>query len=344
VNNPLAAASNTSVLDRRLAAQGFLLADGATGTNLFDMGLTSGEAPERWLIDHPRRILALHRSFVAAGADIILTNTFGANGRRLKLHGLERRVGELNRIAANLAGEAAAGAGRPVIVAGSVGPTGDLLAPLGDLSEDAAVEVFAEQMHGLKEGGAEIAWIETMSALEEMRAAVRAAVRVGLDFTLTASFDTAGRTMMGIAPSSLAEALAGFSTIPSAIGANCGVGPADLVVSVLSLAAALPQMPIIAKANCGIPSVTGDTVSYSGTPELMADYARLAFDAGARIIGGCCGTSARHLAAMRSALDGYRGRASPEVELVTSLLGPLVSPPRTGALVPRARSRRSRAE
>ena len=166
------------MLEERLAERPFLLADGATGTNLFEMGLVSGEAPELWLEAHPDRVMALHQSFVDAGADIILTNSFGGNARRLMLHDLQSRARELNREAARLAREVAAKASRPIIVAGSVGPTGDLLAPLGNLTEEEAEEVFAEQITGLKEGGAHLAWIETMSAAEEMRAAAKAAARL----------------------------------------------------------------------------------------------------------------------------------------------------------------------
>ena len=177
-----------------------LLADGATGTNLFAMGLTSGDSPELWNAEHADRIESLHRAFVDAGSDIILTNSFGANRRRLMLHQLEGRTRELNRLGAQIARKVADSAGRPVVVAGSVGPTGDLLAPLGPLSEDEAVEIFIEQIEGLREGGADVAWIETMSAPEEMRAAAVAAGKCGMPCTLTASFDTAGRTMMGVRP------------------------------------------------------------------------------------------------------------------------------------------------
>src|SRR4051812_19449853 len=259
-----------------LAARPVLLADGATGTNLFNMGLTSGDAPERWNETHPDRIRALHQSFVDAGADIILTNSFGCNRRRLALHNLQDRTRELARLAAENARAVADGTGRPVVVAGSVGPTGDLLAPLGPLSEDDAVEVFVEEIKGLKEGGADVVWIETMSALEEMRAATRAAAKVGMPFTLTASFDTAGKTMMGIAPASLVEFATTLDETPLAVGGNCGVGASDLLVSVLAMTAARPDAIVIAKANCGVPTVHGDHVDYSGTPELMADYVRLA--------------------------------------------------------------------
>src|SRR5580658_2194004 len=149
---------------RKLLAEGRpLLADGATGTNLFEVGLTSGDNPEAWNATHPDRVRALHQSFVEAGAEIILTNSFGGNRRRLALHGLEGRVRELNRLAAENARAEADRAGRPVVVAGSIGPTGDLLAPLGELTEEEAVEAFAEQIEGLREGGADLLWIETMS-------------------------------------------------------------------------------------------------------------------------------------------------------------------------------------
>src|SRR5919109_4391619 len=188
------------MLESLLKSRPWLLADGATGTNLFNIGLASGDAPELWNATHPDRIQRLHQQFIDAGADIILTNTFGCNRRRLMLHKAESRVRELNATAARLAREVARKAGRPVAVAGSVGPTGELLAPLGPLSEAEALGVFVEQIEGLAEGGADVVWIETMSALEEMRAGARAAAKAGKAFTITASFDTAGRTMMGVGP------------------------------------------------------------------------------------------------------------------------------------------------
>jgi 5-methyltetrahydrofolate--homocysteine methyltransferase len=304
-----------------------LLADGATGTNLFERGLVSGDSPELWNDIHADRIRQLHRAFVEAGADIILTNSFGANRRRLMLHQLEGRTRELNRLAAGNAREVADAAGRRVVVAGSVGPTGDLFAPLGALTEDEAVEIFAEQIEGLKEGGADVVWIETMSAVEEMRAAARASAQVGMPFTLTASFDTAGRTMMGVLPARMAAFAAALTPAPLAIGANCGVGATDLVASVLAIEAAGTGAVVIAKANCGIPRVTAAGTVYSGTPPLMAAYARLAIDAGARIVGGCCGTSPAHLAAMRHAIDTHARRARPDHDLLVSMLGAFVSPP-----------------
>ena len=331
------------MIDELLAKREWLLADGATGTNLFQMGLTSGDAPELWNDTYPDRIQTLHQRFVAAGADIILSNSFGCNRRRLALHKLEDRTGDLNRLAAENARRVADKAGRPVVVAGSVGPTGDLLAPLGALTEAEAVEVFVEQIEGLKAGGADVAWIETMSAPEEMRAAATAAAHVGLPFTVTASFDTAGCTMMGNAPASLAGFLTALSPAPRAIGSNCGVGASDLIVSTLSITAAHPGAVVVAKANCGIPKVSGDKVEYTGTPELMAEYARMARDAGARIIGGCCGTSPEHLAAMRRALDSHIRHSRPEFSEIVERLGALVSPPKSPGVAGERHNRRRRA-
>jgi len=310
-----------------LAERRILLADGATGTNLFERGLVSGDSPELWNDIHADRIRQLHREFVEAGADIILTNSFGANRRRLALHGLEGRTRELNRLAAANARAVADAAGRKVVVAGSVGPTGDLLAPLGALTEDEAAAVFREQIEGLRDGGADVVWIETMSALEEIRAAARAAGDLGMPYAMTASFDTAGRTMMGVLPAQLARFAAALAPAPLAVGANCGVGASDLVASVLALDEAGTGAVIVAKANCGIPRVTAEGTIYSGTPPLMAEYARLAVDAGARIVGGCCGTSPAHLAAMRRAIDTHVPRVRPDHDLLVAMLGAFVSPP-----------------
>ncbi len=317
------------MIDELLKERGWLLADGATGTTLFDRGLTAGEAPELWNTDRPDEIRRLHQGFVDAGADIILTNSFGGTARRLRLHDAHTHVHAINQAAASLAREVADKSGRRMLVGGSVGPTGDLFAPLGELTEADAVGVFIEQIEGLKAGGVDIIWIETMSAIEEMRAAADAATQCGMRYVITASFDSAGFTMMGLSPAAMATATLGFSSPPHGIGCNCGVGASDLVCSVLSITAAEPDALVIAKANCGVPRVKGDAVIYTGTPELMAEYARLARDAGARIIGGCCGTSTVHLAAMRDALDRHSPRPRPERDAVIAALGPLASPPST---------------
>jgi 5-methyltetrahydrofolate--homocysteine methyltransferase len=315
------------VLQSLLKTKSYLLADGATGTNLFAMGLASGEAPELWNSEQKGRIEQLHQGFVDAGADIILTNTFGCNRRRLALHNLQERTWELNRLGSEIARSVADKAGRPVVVAGSVGPTGDLLAPLGALTQAEASAVFKEQIQGLKDGGADVVWIETMSASAEIGAAARAAIEVGIPFTVTASFDTAGKTMMGVTPEALVDFAAGLDPAPVAVGANCGVGASDLLVSVLAMTAQHPDRVIIAKANCGVPQWHGDHIHYSGTPDLMAGYARLALDAGARIVGGCCGTSNVHLAAMRQSLDRYQpGERRPDTGQIIEMIGPLVAP------------------
>jgi len=313
-----------------IAQKGTLLADGATGTNFFNMGLISGDAPELWNEEAPEKVKALHQGFVDAGADIILTNTFGGNRHRLKLHNAQDRARELNAMAARLAREVCDAADKTVLVAGSVGPTGELFEPLGELTHEAAVQSFTEQMLGLQDGGADVLWIETMSAREEILAAAEAANAVGLEYIFTASFDTAGRTMMGIAPAELGIIAKGLQTPPTAVGANCGVGATDLLMSVLEMTgtgtvAGDGQIAVIAKANCGVPRVSGDKVIYTGTPELMADYAKLAMDAGARIIGGCCGTSAEHLVAMRAAIDEHTRGTRPDLAAVESATGALVN-------------------
>ncbi|WP_105373473.1 betaine--homocysteine S-methyltransferase [Neorhizobium huautlense] len=312
-----------NVLTELLAEKGVLLADGATGTNLFAMGLEAGEAPELWNEAAPEKIEKLHQDFVDAGADIILTNSFGGTRHRLKLHKAEGRVHELNKLAAEIARSVADKAPRKVIVAGSVGPTGELLIPLGALSYEDAVAAFAEQIEGLKAGGADVAWIETMSSADEIRAAAEAAVKVGLPYTYTGSFDTAGKTMMGLDPKDIHGVVQDIGAEPVAVGANCGVGASDILSSLLDMTAAAPDAITIVKGNCGIPEYRGAEIHYSGTPPLMAEYARLARDAGARIIGGCCGTSSEHLAAMRKALDEYTPRPRPTIEEIVDKIGPL---------------------
>ena len=330
----------TNPIEALIAEKGVLLADGATGTNLFAMGLEAGEAPELLNETAPETIVKLHQGFVDAGADIILTNSFGGTRQRLKLHHAQDRVHELNSKAAAIARAVADKAPRKVIVAGSVGPTGELLIPLGAMSYDEAVESFAEQITGLKAGGADVAWIETMSSPDEIRAAAEAAVKVGLPYVYTGSFDTAGKTMMGLPPKDIHGVASDIGDGPIAVGANCGVGASDILATLLSMSEANPDATIIIKGNCGIPEFRGDKIYYSGTPPLMAEYAHLALNGGARIIGGCCGTSCEHLAAIREAVDNHTPGPRPTLELIVEKIGPLRNKTAEEQAAPRERRSR----
>src|ERR1700722_491919 len=310
----------TDRLTPLLAVRPWLLADGATGSNLFERGLQSGDAPELWNSDHPDRIGDLQRAFVEAGADIILTNSFGGTRHRLKLHKAEGRVAELNEKAARISRTEANRSGRVVLVGGSMGPTGEILEPLGPLSLDAARQAFAEQAAALARGGADILWIETMSSVEETEAAIGGARETGLPIVATLSFDTNGRTMMGITPSELAGVHRKHQL--AACGSNCGTGPSELVACIVNLATASePGAILVAKANCGIPQFRDGEIRFNGTPELMAQYACLSLDSGARIIGGCCGTTPEHLRVMRQALESHVRGPKPDLAAIESLLG-----------------------
>ncbi|MCV6586461.1 MAG: betaine--homocysteine S-methyltransferase [Marinibacterium sp.] len=311
----------TNALADLLATRDALLADGATGTNLFAMGLEAGDAPELWNTDAPEKITALYAGAVDAGSDLFLTNSFGGNASRLKLHDAQSRVRELNRVAAELGREVADRAGRKVVVAGSVGPTGEIMEPVGTLSHALAVEMFHEQADALKEGGADVLWVETISAPEEFRAAAEAFALAGMDWVGTMSFDTAGRTMMGVTSADLAQLVEDLSNAPLAFGANCGTGASDLLRTVLGFAAQGSERPLVAKGNAGIPKYVDGHIHYDGTPELMADYAVMARDCGARIIGGCCGTTPDHLRHMRAALDTRARGERPTLDRITDALG-----------------------
>ena len=305
-----------------LEAKGYLLADGATGTNLFNMGLMSGDAPEFWNTDEPRKIKALYTGAVEAGSDLFLTNSFGANASRLKLHNAEKRAHELSRVAAEIARDVADAADRKVIVAGSVGPTGEIMQPVGALSHALAVEMFHETADGLKSGGVDVGWLETISAPEEFRAAAEGFRLAGLDWCGTMSFDTAGRTMMGLTSADMVKLVNDLGDNgPLAFGANCGTGASDLLRTVLGFAAQGADLPIIAKGNAGIPKYVEGHIHYNGTPELMADYAVMARACGAQIIGGCCGTMPEHLRHMREALDTRTMDHPPTLEEIVDRLG-----------------------
>ena len=334
----------SDILSEFLAAKPCLIADGAMGTSLFDLGLESGGSPELWNVEHPDRIASVHQGYVAAGADIILTNTFGGSRYRLKLHQAQDRVAELNRAAAGIARGVADAAGREVLVAGDLGPTGELFQPLGPLTMDSGAEAFAEQARALAEGGVDFLWIETMSSREEVAAAVQGARETVLAMVCTMTFDTAGRTMMGITPEEAAVFCHELNPAPVAYGANCGNGPAELVAVLGGIArTAAPDAVLVAKGNCGVPSYQDGHIHYDGTPEAMAIYARLARDAGARIIGACCGSTPEHLAAVVAALEGYEPGDAPSIEAIQEALGPIPFAAKlqaVGSLGPRRSGRR----
>ena len=312
-------------LESLLETRDWILADGATGTNLFNMGLEAGEAPELWNEAAPEKIRALYDGAIGGGSDLFLTNSFGGNASRLKLHDAQDRVFELNRLAAIIGREAADAAGRPVVVAGSMGPTGEIMAPLGPLTIEAAADMFEEQARGLLAGGADVLWVETISAPEELEAAALGIARTGAPWCCTMSFDTAGRTMMGLTSAGMVRLVEGFPHRPLAFGANCGVGASDLLRTVQGFADAGPALPLIAKGNAGIPKFVEGHIHYDGTPDLMADYAVMARDCGAKIIGGCCGTMPEHLKAMRAALETRPRGPAPDIDTITARLGGLSS-------------------
>jgi len=309
-------------LTELLQTRPWLLADGATGTNFFAMGLQHGDAPELWNLERPDDVVKHYRSFIDAGSDIVLTNSFGGTANRLKLHKADDRVFEINEAAAALARRAVEESGRDVIVAGSIGPTGDLFVPLGPLTIEDGARAFEAQAKGLAAGGADVAWIETMSSIDEVKAAVMGATAAGLPYVVTLSFDTNGRTMMGVTPAQLAQLAHALDPRPVAFGGNCGTGASELMAAILNLESAkAPEDVLVAKSNCGIPQFVNGEIEYSGTPELMADYARLALDAGVRIIGGCCGTTPEHVRAMRDALEHHEKGSAPEMATVVAKLG-----------------------
>ncbi len=281
-----------------------ILLDGAMGTMLIDAGLEQGNCPEMWNVEHPERIAEIHRKYIQAGSRLVLTNSFGGTSFRLEMHNddLGERVVELNKAAAQIARAEADAAPHTVIVAGSMGPTGQLLEPMGTLTHETAKEAFAEQAQGLLEGGVDMFWIETMSDVNEVLAAVEGVRSVSdLPISATMSFDTHGHTMMGVSPAKAVETLNTPDIL--VVGANCGTGSDELEEAIKAMREANPDAVLVAKANAGIPHIdaNGDVI-YDGSPELMAEYALSVRDIGATLIGGCCGSNPTHIRAMAEAL------------------------------------------
>ncbi len=277
------------------------LLDGGMGTLLQDQGLEGGGAGELWNVDRPELVRASHQAYADAGARILTTNTFGGTRPRLQMHGLEDRVHELNRAAAESA-RAVADA-HDILVAGDLGPTGELVAPLGTMSAEEAREYFEEQLSGLREGGIDLVLIETMSDLTEVEAAIAAARNVVPDAPViaTMSFDTNLRTMMGVRPADAVRQLA--ATGVEAVGANCGRGPDEMASIAAQLVEARPPgLLLAAQSNAGLPQVVGDHFEYDAAPAEMAAHAVVLRELGIDLIGACCGSTPEHIDAMRAAL------------------------------------------
>jgi 5-methyltetrahydrofolate--homocysteine methyltransferase len=282
----------------------FVLGDGAMGTMLQAAGLVTGGISEEWNVSHPEAVLRIHQAYVDAGAQVLTANSFGGNRYRLGREGMGTRVHELNLAAALLARQVTAVAGHPVLVAGSMGPTGEIFAPLGKLEPEEAEAAYTEQAAALAEGGVDFILIETMSALEEVEAAVRGArVAADLPLAVTMTFDTNFRTMMGVKPATAVTAIHALGV--RVIGANCGNGPAEIERVIGEMVAAKPEdVFLVAQANAGLPkyeSASGQ-MRYDGTPEVMAAYAIKVRSMGVRYVGACCGSTPDHIRAMGEVL------------------------------------------
>ena len=282
---------------KELLKRDYVILDGAMGTNLFRTGLTAGECPESWNIENSKKIFEIHKGFVDAGSDIIVTNTFGGNQFRLKLHQLESKVKELNFAGAQIARECA---GKKVFVAGSIGPSGEILEPLGNISYELAVKAFGQQSLALAEGGVDILWLETFSDIKEMKAAIEGSMQTGLPIVATMSFDTAGKTMMGVSPHEFVSFIKKQHNV-FAYGANCGLGFDELLQTVGEMQY-YGGKNIVAKSNLGIPVFHNGLIKYNTSEKSLLDYAVKARNMGALLIGGCCGTEAKHIKKIKEIL------------------------------------------
>jgi 5-methyltetrahydrofolate--homocysteine methyltransferase len=285
-------------LRERLAQPGILIADGATGTQLQKAGLPVGAPSELWVLENPDGVRALHRSYFAAGSDVVLTDTFGGSRLKLEKNGLGDKVDEINCTAAQLA---RAEAGEQRLVLGDMGPTGLLMEPLGPLSEEEAVKAFAEQAAALAKGGVDGIVIETMSDLNEAIAAVKGARQAtDLPIIVTMSYESHGRTMMGVKPAKAAKELTALGV--DVIGANCGRTLSETLTAIQEIHQAAPDAVLMAKPNAGLPHSDGSDTVYDVTPEVMAEYAHQFTDLGVKILGACCGSNPDHIRAMAIAV------------------------------------------
>ncbi len=285
-----------------LAAGRIVRFDGAMGTMLQSAGLTDGGAPELWNVTRSEQIRSIYEAYAQAGVNVITTNTFGGTSGRLKLHNMQSRVVELNRAGALLAREVADRYG--ALVAGDIGPSGELIEPVGPLSMADATAMFAEQVQGLVEGKVDFILIETMSHLNEVEAAVAGVRQVApqLPIAATMSFDTNFHTMMGVSPRQAVETMAGWGV--EVIGANCGNGPAEIETVMTQMAQYRPEgIYLMAQSNAGMPRYTAGKISYDAVPDVMAESALRLRNLGVNVIGACCGSTPAHVAAIHAALD-----------------------------------------
>lgn len=289
------------LLDQR----GYIVTDGAMGTVLFASGLEHGDPPELWNINFPERVAKVHQAYIQAGAQVLLTNTFGGNRYRLSLHNAQDKVEPANKAAAKILREVADESEKNVVVAGDIGPSGEVLAPYGELAFQDAKDGFAEQAAALIAGDVDLIWIETMSDLEEVRAAVEGTREISKEIPIvtTMTFDTHGRTMMGVTPEQAFDTLSSFNVV--ALGGNCGNGPEEIIEVITKMHSLNHDTPLVAKANAGIPELVQGQAVYRASPETMADYAINSYQAGARIIGGCCGSTPEHISAISTALTNH---------------------------------------
>ncbi|MCA9949801.1 MAG: homocysteine S-methyltransferase family protein [Anaerolineales bacterium] len=280
-----------------------VIADGAMGSNLMAAGLMMGEAAELLNVTQPEIVQEVHRGYINAGSQIVLTNTFGGSRINLTRQDVGERTVELNAAGAQIARAAADAMPQPVVVAGSIGPCGDLMQPYGPLTPDKAAELFAEQAGGLAAGGVDVFWIETMSAVEEVLAAITGCKQAApaIPIVTTMSFERKGRTMMGVTPEQALQAFKEQAVL--ALGANCGNGPDEVITVIEKMRAFDPEVILVAKANAGMPKMVGRQAIYDASPDDMADYARAVHAAGAQIIGACCGSTAVHIRAIADALS-----------------------------------------
>ena len=276
-----------------------LVADGATGTNLQQRGLPPGRAPDEWVFDNPEAVIQLHRDFINAGSNLILTDTFGATSLRLRGSNYEGKAVELNQRAVELARQAVGD--HDVFVAGSLGPVGGLIQPYGPLSLDDVREAYAEQAKALTKGGVDLMVIETQFSLEEALAALEGVQKnSSLPIIVSFSYDKGTRTMMGVKPSQVMETFSRRGV--AAIGANCGKSLETNQQVIEEMAAAQTGVPIWAKPNAGLPIPGTIPAKYDTTPEQMGAVAVRLVQAGAQIVGGCCGTTPAHLAAIAASV------------------------------------------